>query len=46
MTFLFPLLRAALIAMVFMAGSVAAHEGHDHGDQKTTQPLAGSSPRA
>ena len=45
MTFAFSLFRSTLIAMVFMAGSVAAHEGHDHGDQKTTQPLAGTSPR-
>ena len=45
MTFHLPLLRAVLFAMVLMAGSAASHEGHDHGDQKANQPLAGSTPR-
>lgn len=45
MTFLLPLLRAVLIAMVYMAGSATAHEGHDHGEQAKTQIHAGSIPR-
>ena len=33
MTFAIPLLRAASFAIGLLAGSAAAHEGHDHGDQ-------------
>ena len=40
----FPLLRATLIAILLMAGSAWAHEGHDHGDQAKTA-VAGTTPR-
>ena len=40
----FPLLRATLIAMLLMAGSAWAHEGHEHGDQPKTA-VAGITPR-
>jgi RND family efflux transporter MFP subunit len=39
-----PLLRATLIALLLMAGSAFAHEGHDHGDQAKTA-VAGITPR-
>ena len=43
-SFFFPLLRTTLIAMLLMAGSAWAHEGHDHGDQAKTA-VAGITPR-
>ena len=43
-SFFFPLLRATLIAILLMAGSAWAHEGHDHGDQAKTA-VAGITPR-
>ena len=41
MTRLLPLLRAVLVAMLLMAGSAAAHEGHDHADQTKPWPRRG-----
>ena len=45
MTSFIPLLRATLITMLVMVGSVWAHEGHDHGDQTKTSAVAGITPR-
>src|SRR5688500_7609763 len=45
MTFPIPLLRAVTLAIALLAGSAAAHEGHDHGDQAEAFPKAGSTPR-
>ena len=45
MTFPIPLLRAVTLAIALLAGSAAAHEGHDHGGQADAFPKAGSTPR-
>ena len=44
MTFPIPLLRAVTLAIALLAGSAAAHEGHDHGGQADAFPKAGSPP--
>lgn len=45
MTFILPLLRTALFALLLTGGGALAHEGHDHGDKASAGPSAGSLPR-
>jgi RND family efflux transporter MFP subunit len=45
MTHPLPLFRAVLIAMLCMASSALAHEGHDQGDQTKSVAQVGATPR-